>query len=115
MMFKVFLAVACFIVADARRLNRFFWDDDSDFDLSKRSDTNDLCVPDTTDGHYDVYFKIGIYHELADQLPKVTTCKLRKAKGLPSLGGKHIKCKPEVRKLTKKGGKVKIGCKAVLE
>ena len=43
MMLKVFfLAVVCFMVADARRLTRFFWDDDSD--IQKRSYARQVCT-----------------------------------------------------------------------
>ena len=43
MLFNVFfLAVVCFIVADARRLNRFFLDDDSD--IQKRSYARQVCT-----------------------------------------------------------------------
>ena len=109
------LAVACFIVADARKLNRFFWDDDSHFDLTKRhSNNDDLCEADVT-GTWDTYVKsTGSYGAVKQGLPNIANCKLRKfvddddRKTIE----KYVECEEE--QITVKGSKITIACKAVL-
>ena len=115
-MFKVFfLVVVCFTVADARRLNRFFWDDDSivqhfnnDLDLTKREIR--LCEPKWSGNDYPTYLqaKDGSYITLQDNLREVEEC----IPQIPPEMKSKITCKP-IEKDSNQNKKVIIGCKAL--
>ena len=116
MMFKVFfLAVVCFIVADARRLNRFFWDDDSivehfNYDLDQTKRDNRLCLPEYSGNVYTAFTPKDTPRKriwLKENLKEVKKCNLNYNYEDRS----KIECKPIEHAY--RGGKVTIGCKAV--